>query len=100
MFAVCVTFVIAKGRMAEFLPPMRQQADVSLATEPGCLQFDICGGPGDEVFLYELYTDSDAFAAHLASDHFKRFDAAVAPLVVEKQVKTYAWRQGGAENNK
>ena len=40
-------------------------------TEPGCRVFDRA-----------------AFDAHLATVHFKRFDAAVAPMVAAKSVRT------------
>ncbi|MEM7522936.1 MAG: antibiotic biosynthesis monooxygenase [Pseudomonadota bacterium] len=39
------------------------------------------------MFLYEVYDDAAAFDAHLASDHFKDFDAAVAPMVAAKTVR-------------
>ena len=92
MFAVVVRLKIKPDHLARFMPLMRQNAATSLRDEPGCHQFDIAtdsARPGD-VFLYELYTDAAAFDAHLASDHFKSFDAATAESVMEKSVKTYA----------
>ncbi|MGR3502285.1 putative quinol monooxygenase [Pseudaestuariivita sp.] len=90
-YVVAVTFTIHAGRMAEFLPLMRTNANASLREEPGCLQFDICV-EGDEVFLYEVYVDVAAFAAHRETAHFLTFDAQVADLVAGKSVKTYAER--------
>jgi quinol monooxygenase YgiN len=91
MFAVVVTFSIANGRMRDFLPLMKDNAATSLGTEPGCRQFDIATDPArpDEVFLYELYEDATAFQTHLASDHFKSFNAATEALIASKSVKTY-----------
>ncbi len=91
-FAVVVTFQIKPENMDEFMPLMVQNAATSLAIEPGCHQFDIATDPErpEEVFLYEVYADSGAFQAHLASAHFKTFDAAVAPMIAEKEIKTYA----------
>ena len=40
------------------------------------------------VFLYEIYDDRAAFDAHLASPHFRAFDAEVGPWVQDKQVET------------
>lgn len=40
------------------------------------------------VFLYERYDDRAAFEAHLASTHFKTFDAMVAPCLEAKTVAT------------
>ncbi len=92
MFAVVVTFQIAPGQMAAFLPRMRANAAASLRHEPGCHRFDVCTDPArpDEVFLYELYTDQAAFDAHLATDHFKAFDAEAGPMIAGKSVATYA----------
>lgn len=91
MFVVCVTFHLKADALAAFLPLMRAQAETSMTKEPGCHRFDICdaGDATDQVFLYEIYENAEAFDAHLASDHFKSFDAAVAPLVRQKTLQTY-----------
>jgi len=91
MFAVCVRFEINARDMQQFLPLMQQQARNSRQLEPGCHVFDICTSEtGETVFLYELYADAEAFQAHLASDHFQAFDAAVAPMIRTKEVSTYS----------
>lgn len=92
MFAVTVTFQIHAGHMGVFMPLMRQNAALSLANEPDCHRFDVCTDPArlNEVFLYEIYTDKEAFDAHLASEHFKRFDAEATPMIASKSVRTYA----------
>jgi len=91
MFAVVVTFEIASGQMDAFLPLMHANAQTSLKDETGCTRFDVLTDPArpSEVFLYELYEDAEAFANHLASPHFKSFDAAVADMISSKVVKTY-----------
>ncbi|MCZ0963946.1 putative quinol monooxygenase [Paracoccus benzoatiresistens] len=92
MYAVTVTFTIAQDRMADFLPLMLENAQTSLAEEPGCHQFDVCTDPGlpDRVFLYELYDDRAAFETHLQSPHFRSFDAAVTAMFAEKSVACFA----------
>ncbi|MEM1199334.1 MAG: putative quinol monooxygenase [Pseudomonadota bacterium] len=91
MYVVTVTFTLAEGAAEAFMDLMRAQAKNSLELEPGCHQFDVCIDPNDAgtVFLYELYTDEAAFQFHLASDHFKQFDADVAELVADKKVALY-----------
>ena len=90
MYVVIVDFQIKPERVAEFMSLMVENARASRETEPGCRQFDVCVDPGDKtrVFLYELYDDRAAFDAHLATAHFKRFDAAVAPMLASKAVRT------------
>lgn len=91
MYVVTVKFTLASGASDAFMPLMHAQAKNSLELESACHQFDVCVDPGDPstVFLYELYGDEAAFKLHLASDHFKQFDAAVADLVADKQVACY-----------
>ncbi|QHQ36305.1 putative quinol monooxygenase [Algicella marina] len=91
MFVVIVTFQIRDGRMPDFLPAMIENARTSLAEEEGCHRFDVCTDSerGNEVFLYELYTDRAAFDGHLQSAHFKAFDNAVSSLVGHKDIRTY-----------
>ena len=91
MYAVIVTFRVNPKDSVHFLDLVRKNALASKQQEPGCLQFDVCsdaGAPG-EVFLYELYSDADAFQAHLASEHFLSFDRAISNMVQVKTVRTY-----------
>ena len=101
MYVVTVAFEIRPEAAAAFLPLMLENARTSLAEEPGCLRFDVCGedagghdmgddAPPVRVFLYEIYRDRGAFDAHLASAHFQSFDAAIRPMVASKQVAS--WR--------
>lgn len=89
MYLVAVTFQIAADRAADFAARVAQQATDSL-TEEGCQRFDVWQAPSDpaKVFLYEIYDDRAAFDVHLASDHFKAFDAEVGPWIVDKVVET------------
>ncbi len=91
MFAVVVEFQINPENMAEFLPLMLQNARSSVSEEEGCQQFDVCTDPDrpTEVFLYELYSDAEAFAAHQKMPHYLTFNDAVSDMVASKQVKTY-----------
>ncbi len=94
MFVVTVVFEVGSGDAAAFLARVRQQACDSLEREPGCHRFDVATDPDapGRVFLYEIYDDADAFAAHLASGHFRAFDAAVSPVVRSKEVGTWTLR--------
>lgn len=91
MFAVTVQFQVRPGHQEEFLTLMYENARTSLLDELECHQFDVCTDPARpyEVFLYELYSNEDAFQSHLTTDHFKSFDAAVAPIIADKTVRTY-----------
>lgn len=91
MFVLVVEFTAKPGHSATFRDRVQQQARDSLQLEPECHVFDVCVDPARDEFvlLYEVYTDRAAFDAHLASDHFKGFDADVRDWVADKQVSTY-----------
>ncbi len=91
MYVVTVTFRIKPEHSEAFLDAIRENARLSLETEPGCHRFDVAIGEegAETVFLYELYTDRAAFDAHRATDHFRSFDAAVTDWVASKNVSCY-----------
>ena len=91
MYAVTVLFTIKSDALEDFMPLMQQNAQTSLTSEPGCLEFDICTNAAspEEVFLYEVYTDRAAFEAHLHSPHFTSFNSAVAAMIADKDVRTF-----------
>jgi quinol monooxygenase YgiN len=92
MYVVVVDFTIHPAHVDAFRAAMIDNARASREHEPGCRQFDVCVDPVDpaRVFLYELYDDRAAFDAHLASAHFRDFDALVAPWVAAKAARMLA----------
>jgi (4S)-4-hydroxy-5-phosphonooxypentane-2,3-dione isomerase len=88
MYVVAVEFIIRPEALAAFMPLMLENARASRTDEPGCRQFDVCVDPKkpERIFLYELYDDRAAFDAHLATPHFKSFDAATAAMFAGKTV--------------
>ena len=91
MFVVTVTFEIAADQAAAFLTRVCLQASDSLSNKDGCHRFDVCVDRErtERVFLYEIYADAAAFEEHMATPHFKAFDAEVAPMVRAKTVETW-----------
>jgi len=91
MYVVTVLFALNPGLQHDFLPLMSANASASLALEAGCRQFDVCLDPDrpDEVFLYELYDDGEAFQAHLMTPHFKAFASETAPMIAERDIRTF-----------
>jgi quinol monooxygenase YgiN len=91
MFVVTVTFEAYPEQAAPFLARVRRQALDSLNNEEGCHRFDVCVDPQqpERVFLYEIYTDAAAFAAHMATAHFRAFDAEAGSMLRSKAVETW-----------
>jgi len=95
MYLVAVTFDIHAEQAGAFATRVARQATDSL-TEPGCHRFDVWAEPGNpaRIFLFEIYTDRAAFDAHLASAHFKAFDAEVTDWIANKTVETWVLGDG------
>ncbi len=91
MQALVVRFRIKPGQVDAFERAIVANARASRETEPGCRQFDVCRDPQDAqlFFLYELYDDDAAIAAHMQSPHFLAMNQATAPWVEDKQVWRY-----------
>ena len=92
MYAVCVTFDVHPNVFDAFLERVCRQARDSLAKEPGCHRFDVWTDPvrPASVYLYEIYNNAEAFGAHLATDHFRAFDAETKDMVAAKSVETWS----------
>lgn len=92
MFAVIVTFKLKAGTQPRFWSLICENAAQSLRDEAGCYQFDVATDPAreDEVLLYELYSNAEAFAEHLKTPHYAFFEAAAASMIADKQVRTYS----------
>ncbi len=91
-FAVVVTFTLHPDHIADFMAPMLANSHAAVRDEPGCRQFDVATDPDrpGDVFLYEVYDDAAAFAAHKTTPHYAAFDAATGPMIAAKDVRTYA----------
>jgi autoinducer 2-degrading protein len=91
MFVVIVDFIVKPDFVDAFRAEMLANARASREREPGCRRFDVAFSEKDSsvVFLYELYDDAAAFAAHQQERHFKEFDARTAPWVASKAARTF-----------
>ncbi|HEV7345550.1 MAG TPA: putative quinol monooxygenase [Devosia sp.] len=88
--------LLIDGDRDGFIRLMIDNAAASLRDEPGCYQFDVCVDSSDDkrLFLYEVYADDAAFSAHLASPHYRAFDAQTAGIIVHKDVRRLWLRAG------
>jgi autoinducer 2-degrading protein len=95
-YVVTVLFDVLEPFADRFHEAIRANARDSCELEEGCLQFDVCIAPDNptRVFLYEVYDEEASFAAHVRTEHFRRFDAAVRDWVREKKVAVYRQARG------
>lgn len=79
-FVVLPSFQVDEVNLDAFLSAARDDASASLATEKGCLQFDISVDRTSQpvrVIFYEVYTDRAAFDLHLQTPHLDGFRRAL-----------------------
>lgn len=89
MFVVAVLYEVKAEFETDFRAAILKNAAASLH-EPGCHRFDVSFTPdGRRCFLYEIYTDEAAFAAHRETPHFAEFNQAAQPVTVNKRIETF-----------
>ena len=88
MFGIFATIRIRPEQQDQFLGAIRETAQRSVSSEPGCLRFDVFQDLADDnrYILYEVYTSEEAFRTHLATPHAKR-----------AMEKSQDWAAGGFE---
>ena len=91
MLIVTVEIQVKSEKLSDFHGVMLQQAKNSLELEEGCHYFDVSqsADKAELFFLYEIYTDKNAFDIHLQSAHFKDFDEIVSSWINHKEVRLF-----------
>lgn len=91
MYIVAVSFDIKPEHVKDFDQAIRLQSDNSLNKESECHQFDVCRDPDDKtkIFLYEVYTNVEAFEAHRNTKHFANFSETTKDWIADKSVHCY-----------
>ena len=75
MYLIIAPLQIKEGHKEQFVEEIIADARGSLNNEPGCLRFDVVQDPENtnRIWLYEVYTDEQAFQAHTRTPHFTRW---------------------------
>ena len=87
MYSLFIKTCVKPGCAEDFLAAMKVNAAASVATEPGCLVFDVSQDRADPdvIYLYEIYRDDAAYEAHTQSAHFRDSRPLVEPLILEQE---------------
>ncbi len=88
MLTVVATLKVAEGKNAEFEAAFRKGVAEVKANEPDVLYYELVRSQNDPQTYraIEVYKDDTAFAAHLASDHFKALGGALKTCLAERPV--------------
>jgi autoinducer 2-degrading protein len=86
MFVLQVNIRIKPENVEAFMKKCVENGNAA-RKEPGCRQFDVLVDPKDKtkVMLYEVYNDEQAFEAHQATPHFKKYVAEAVPLLASRE---------------
>ena len=87
MYSLFIKTRVKPGCAEDFLNAIKVNAAASVATEPGCLVFDVSQDRVDPevIYLYEIYRDDAAYEAHIHTAHFRDSRPLVEPLIVEQE---------------
>ena len=87
-YAIIVDFRLKPGVKSEFRRLVDANARASALSESGCRRFDVLepADEADRIMLYEIYADRAAFAAHVKSEHYLRFNVESTALLASKSV--------------
>jgi len=80
MLAILFRAVASRGGRDDLLNFLRKDSQES-TREPGTLRFDVIGDPENDhaFFVYELYRDAAAFAAHQRGTAFREWQERIKP---------------------
>lgn len=75
MYGMLLKIIVKSGKKGHLLDFLRWDAAIAKAEEPGTLRFDVWEVPyePDAVYLYEAYSDQEAFVRHQAGEPYKGF---------------------------
>jgi (4S)-4-hydroxy-5-phosphonooxypentane-2,3-dione isomerase len=74
--------------MPKFVEAIKENAAASVK-EPGCHEFNVLvlANRPNHVFLFEVYDNEAALAAHRETPHFKKYMATMGSLVADRNVR-------------
>jgi len=86
---ILVEFAVKHEDVGEFRQLIAQNACSSLASEPGCLRFDVLSiqQEPNSIVLYEIYENEAAFDGHLRTHHYKIFAEASKKMIESVSVR-------------
>ena len=88
LYVNAVDLVIIPSEMPKFLEAIKENGANSVK-EPGCREFNISviANRPNHVFLYEVYDNEAALNAHRQTEHFKKYQAATANMIADRNVR-------------
>jgi (4S)-4-hydroxy-5-phosphonooxypentane-2,3-dione isomerase len=88
VYVNAVDLMIVPPEMSKFVEAIKENAAASVK-EPGCREFNVLvlANRPNHVFLFEVYDNEAALAAHRETPHFKKYMAATGNVVADRNVR-------------
>ena len=86
-FVLVAELEIDPAQLENFKAAAKEDGETAVRVEPRCLAFNVVydkDNPGHIRFI-EIYTDADAFKAHLETAHFKKYAATTKDMVKSRK---------------
>ncbi len=86
VYVNAVDLVIIPSEMSKFVEAIKENASNK---EPGCREFNVLvlANRPNHVFLFEVYDNEAALAAHRETAHFKKFFATAGSMIADRNVR-------------
>ncbi len=86
-FVLVVELQIVPSELENFRAAIKENGQTAVRDEPGCREFNIVYEKDNpaRVLLFEVYDNAEAFAAHQASAHFKKYAATTASMIKSRK---------------
>ena len=87
MVVIHVDYRVKPQNAEEFRTRVRRHSHNSL-TEPGCLRFDVAEADDEagRFFIWEIYTDDEAFKHHGQQPYLAEFRAVAEPMTISREI--------------
>ncbi len=89
LFVLIAELQVKPEAVEKFIPLILANANTSVHTEKGCMQFDVTQQTDDatKFSLYEIYADQAAFELHGKAPHVQDFFAKTKDMIVGRSAK-------------
>lgn len=79
---------VDKSRLNEYLDALHSQMNAALKNEKGVLEYIAVQEKDnpEKIIIFETYASPEAYQLHIQTEHFKKYKATVADMVLELEL--------------
>jgi quinol monooxygenase YgiN len=86
-FVLVAELEIDSSEVEAFKAAITERGETAVRVEPGCLGFNAVFEKANptRVWLFEIYTNLDAFRAHLETPHYKKYEEITSGMIKSRK---------------